>query len=68
MFVALLSISIGVLNLLPIPLLDGGHLLYEAIELLISRPLSKKWKLRGLLLGVTVIMLLTLIALYNDLT
>ena len=68
MFVALLSISIGVLNLLPIPLLDGGHLLYEAIEMLISRPLSKKWKLRGLLLGVAVIMLLTLIALYNDLT
>lgn len=67
-FVALLSISIGVLNLLPIPLLDGGHLLYELIEVIIRRPVSKTWKMRGVFLGMILVVLLTLIALYNDLT
>lgn len=66
-FVALLSISIGVLNLLPIPLLDGGHLLYELLEVIIRRPVSKAWKIRGVFLGMALVALLTLIALYNDL-
>lgn len=66
-FIALLSISIGVLNLLPIPLLDGGHLLYELIEVLIRRPLSKEWKMRGIFLGMMLVILLTVVALYNDL-
>ena len=67
-FVALLSISVGVLNLLPIPLLDGGHVLYECIEMLIGRPLSKDLKAKGIFLGMILIMLLTVVALYNDLT
>jgi regulator of sigma E protease len=66
-FIALFSVSIGVLNLLPIPLLDGGHLLFELIEIILGRRLSKEWKLRGLLLGMVLVLLLTMIALYNDL-
>ncbi len=66
-FIALLSISIGVLNLLPVPLLDGGHLLYEMIEMIIGRSLSKEWKMRGVFLGIVLVILLTLVALYNDL-
>lgn len=67
-FIALLSISVGVLNLLPIPLLDGGHILYELIEVIIRRPLSKDLKTKGIFLGMILVILLTLIALYNDLT
>jgi regulator of sigma E protease len=66
-FVALLSISLGVLNLLPIPLLDGGHLLFELLEIIIRRPLAKEWKMRGIFFGMLLVILLTLIALYNDL-
>lgn len=66
-FIALLSISVGVLNLLPIPLLDGGHILYELIEIVIRRPLSKELKIKGIFLGMILVMLLTLVALYNDL-
>ncbi|MGV3739805.1 MAG: RIP metalloprotease RseP [Gammaproteobacteria bacterium] len=66
-FIALLSISVGVLNLLPIPLLDGGHLLYELIEVIIRRPLSKELKTKGIFVGMVLVFILTLIALYNDL-
>lgn len=66
-FVALLSISIGALNLLPIPMLDGGRLLYELIELILRRPLSKEFKMKGIFLGMVLVLLLTLVALYNDL-
>ncbi|MCX7091296.1 MAG: RIP metalloprotease RseP [Legionellales bacterium] len=67
-FIALLSISIGVLNLLPIPMLDGGRLLYELIELILRRPLSKEFKMRSMFLGIVLVFGLTLVALYNDLT
>ncbi len=67
-FIALLSISIGVLNLLPIPMLDGGHLLYELIEFIIRRPLSKEFKLKGIFLGMLCVLGLTIVALFNDLT
>lgn len=67
-FIALLSISIGVLNLLPIPMLDGGHLLYEFIELIIRRPLSNEFKLKGIFLGMLCVLGLTIVALFNDLT
>lgn len=67
-FVAMLSISIGALNLLPIPILDGGRLLYECIELVLRRPLSKELKMRGIFFGMVVILFLTIAALYNDLT
>ena len=50
-FLALLSISLGVLNLLPIPVLDGGHLLYYAIEAVIRRPVPERIQAWGLQLG-----------------
>lgn len=67
-FLALLSISLGVLNLLPIPMLDGGHLLYCAIELVCRRPLSEGVKSLGIYMGLLFLMGLMLLALSNDLS
>jgi regulator of sigma E protease len=67
-FIALLSISLGVLNLLPIPVLDGGHLLYYFVELVIRRPVPEKIQLWGLQLGMFIIVSIMLLAFYNDLT
>jgi regulator of sigma E protease len=67
-FLALVSISLGVLNLLPIPMLDGGHLLYYFIEILKGSPPADwvvEWGQRA---GIGVLVLLTALALYNDLT
>ncbi len=66
-FIALLSISLGVLNLLPIPMLDGGHLMYYLIELIIRRPLTAEFKAKGTFVGMGFILVLTVIALVNDL-
>jgi regulator of sigma E protease len=67
-FLALVSISLGVLNLLPIPLLDGGHLLYYLIEIVKGSP-PAEWLVQwGQRAGVGVLFLLTALALYNDLT
>ncbi len=65
---ALLSISIGILNLLPIPLLDGGHLLYYLIEFIKRSPLSHSAQIVGYGIGVVMIGSLLILALYNDLT
>jgi regulator of sigma E protease len=67
-FIALLSISLGVLNLLPIPVLDGGHLLYYFIELVTRRPVPERIQLWGLQFGMFVIVSVMLLAFYNDLT
>ncbi|MDF1756982.1 MAG: RIP metalloprotease RseP [Legionellaceae bacterium] len=67
-FLALLSISLGVLNLLPIPLLDGGHLFYYLIEGLRGRPLSNEFKIKGAYFGMLLLLVLTVVALTNDLT
>lgn len=67
-FLALVSISLGVLNLLPIPMLDGGHLLYFLIELITRRPLSEKLKATGVYVGLLLLILLMVIALHNDLS
>ena len=67
-FLALVSISLGVLNLLPIPMLDGGHLLYCVIELIRGRPLSDGVKSIGIYLGLFFLMGLMLLALSNDLS
>ncbi|MFT6038006.1 MAG: regulator of sigma E protease [Candidatus Azotimanducaceae bacterium] len=67
-FIALLSISLGVLNLLPIPVLDGGHLLYYFIELVTRRPVPERVQLWGLQLGMIIIVSVMLLAFYNDLT
>lgn len=67
-FIALLSISLGVINLLPIPVLDGGHLLYYFIELIAGRPVPEKVQMWGLQMGMFVIVSIMILAFYNDLT
>lgn len=64
---ALLSISLGVLNLLPIPILDGGHLLYYLFEVVLGRPLPEKVQIWGLQIGMFLIVGIMLLAFYNDL-
>ncbi len=65
-FLALLSISLGVLNLLPIPVLDGGHLLYYTIEAIIRRPVPERIQAMGLQLGLLLISGIMVLAIYND--
>ncbi|MFO7543385.1 MAG: RIP metalloprotease RseP [Thiobacillus sp.] len=66
-FLALVSVSLGVLNLLPIPLLDGGHLMYYVAEVLTGRPVSERVMDIGGRIGVTLLLLLMSFALFNDL-
>lgn len=66
-FLALISISLGVLNLLPIPILDGGHLLYFVIEAIRGKPVSDKVQLYGFKLGMLLLIFLMTVAFYNDL-
>jgi len=68
MFLALISISLGVLNLLPIPLLDGGHLMYYTIEIFKGRPLSERTIEIGQHVGMALLFTLMAFALYNDIT
>ena len=63
---AVLSISLGVLNLLPIPVLDGGHLVYYSIEMLIGKPVSMKFQLIGQQIGLVLLFGIMVIAFYND--
>jgi len=65
-FLAIISISLGLINLLPIPLLDGGHLLYFAIEAVKGSPPSKRAMLWGQQLGIALLVLLMGVAFYND--
>ena len=67
-FLALVSISLGVMNLLPIPVLDGGHLVYYTIELLRGRPLSKRIQDMGLRLGLAAMLTMMILAFFNDIT
>ena len=67
-FLAMLSVSLGVLNLLPIPVLDGGHLLFYVVELVRGKPLSEKIQMLGLKIGVTLIVGVMMLAMYNDLS
>jgi len=67
-FMALISISLGLLNLLPIPVLDGGHLLYYVLEIVKGRPLSEQFMLRGQQLGMTLLFVLMGFAFFNDIT
>ncbi len=67
-FLALISIGLGLLNLLPIPLLDGGHLLFYLIEILKGSPVSQMLQQILLKFGLFVILSLTAVALYNDLS
>ena len=65
-FLALVSISLGVLNLLPIPVLDGGHLVFYGIEALRGRPLSDQTQMRLQQIGMTILISLMLLGLYLD--
>jgi regulator of sigma E protease len=63
---AVLSISIGLLNLFPVPLLDGGHLLFYAAEVLRGRPLSDRSQEYGFRVGLVLVLMLMVFAFYND--
>jgi regulator of sigma E protease len=65
-FLALISISLGVLNLLPIPLLDGGHLMYYTVEIFKGSPLSDRAMEMGQRVGFAVLLFLMAFAFYND--
>jgi regulator of sigma E protease len=65
-FMAVVSVSLGVLNLLPVPLLDGGHLLYYAVEVVKGSPLSERALEAGQRLGLTFLVALMGLAFYND--
>lgn len=65
-FLALISVSLGVLNLLPLPVLDGGHLMYYLWEGVTGRPVSEAWMERLQRLGVAVLLLMMGIAFFND--
>ncbi|MFZ3194198.1 MAG: RIP metalloprotease RseP [Moraxellaceae bacterium] len=65
-FMALMSVSLGILNLLPIPMLDGGHLVYYLIEAIRGRPVSEHVQLIGLKVGMLLLGMLMFVALFND--
>jgi regulator of sigma E protease len=65
-FLAVLSVNLGVLNLLPIPVLDGGYLLFFLVETVIGRPVSLRHREMALQVGLFLLMLLMIYAFYND--
>lgn len=66
-FLAVISISLGVLNLLPIPVLDGGHLLYYGIEAIKGSPVSEQARFLGQQVGLVMLAMMMILAFYNDL-
>ena len=66
-FLGIVSVSLGVLNLLPIPILDGGHLLYYAVEFVKGSPVSDTTQLIGQKIGILMLLALMSVAFYNDL-
>ena len=65
-FMALMSVSLGILNLLPIPMLDGGHLVYYFIEAIRGKPVSEQIQLVGLKIGMLLLGSMMLLAIFND--
>lgn len=65
-FLAFISISLGVMNLLPIPVLDGGHLMYYMVEILTGKPVSESAMIIGQKIGFSLLGLMMILALYND--
>lgn len=65
-FLAIVSISLGVLNLLPIPVLDGGHLMYYLAEMIKGSPISEQAQLVGQKIGLALLLALMVLAFYND--
>ena len=66
-FLAIVSISLGILNLLPVPLLDGGQVVYQLVEAVKGTPLSDRAQLIGQQMGIALVLLLMTLAVYNDL-
>jgi regulator of sigma E protease len=66
-FLGLVSVSLGVLNLLPVPILDGGHLLFYVVELVKGSPVSEAVQLLGQKIGIVLLLALMTLAFYNDL-
>ncbi len=65
-FMAFLSVSLGILNLFPIPVLDGGHILFFTIELMTGRPVNLKVREIAQQIGLALLLLLMGFAFYND--
>jgi regulator of sigma E protease len=65
-FIALISVSLGIMNLLPLPVLDGGHLLYYFIEVITGRPVPEKAQEIGFRIGAALLLMLMSVALFND--
>jgi regulator of sigma E protease len=65
-FLAIISLSLGILNLLPIPILDGGHLLYYCIEWIKGSPVSERTMIAGQYVGMAALAALMSLAFYND--
>ena len=65
-FLAFISVSLGVLNLLPVPVLDGGHLMYYLWEGVTGKPVSEAWLQRLQYVGMSLLLCMMAIAMYND--
>lgn len=63
---AVISINLGIINLLPIPVLDGGHILYFTIEMVMRRPVNERWRGIATRLGIMFLLALMTLAIYND--
>ena len=68
MFLALISISLGVINLMPIPLLDGGQIVYQLVEAVKGSPMSARALIVGQQVGILLLLLIMSVAIYNDLS
>jgi regulator of sigma E protease len=67
-FIAIISVHLAILNLLPIPVLDGGHLLFYGIEAVIGRPVSTRMRETAQQIGIFLLLLLMIFVFYNDIT
>jgi regulator of sigma E protease len=67
-FLALISVSLGVLNLLPLPMLDGGHLMYYLWELVTGKPVSESWMGQLQKVGLVILLMMMSVAVFNDVT
>ncbi|MBI3188872.1 MAG: RIP metalloprotease RseP, partial [Gammaproteobacteria bacterium] len=65
-FLAIISVSLGVLNLLPVPMLDGGHLFYYLVEIIKGSPVSEKFEEIAQQVGLAILLMLMALAMYND--
>jgi regulator of sigma E protease len=67
-FLAIISVSLGVLNLMPVPLLDGGQVVYQAVEAIKGSPISERMQLFGQQVGIALLVVLMSLAFYNDIS